>query len=220
MAREVASHQVIDTKPALEKPSDYSLVWTSADANEDDNSECGCIWLPCPPNGYKALGYVVTKGPKKPSLEAVRCVRDDLTDTRENFHSIANMDNACQIWKTRPCHRGVGGRGIPVGTFSCETDSTDSDESSTPCLKNVDSNLGAMPNLEQINSLIKHYGPIVFFHPQETYLPSSVSWFFENGATLHEKDAKMGDAILPGGLNLPVGGTNDAFSYWNVAEII
>lgn len=213
VAREVASHQVIDTKPALEKPSDYSLVWTSADANEDDNSECGCIWLPCPPNRYKALGYVVTKGPKKPSLEAVRCVRGDLTETRENFHSIANMDNACQIWKTRPCHRGVGGRGIPVGTFSCETDSTDSDESSTPCLKNVDSNLGAMPNLEQINALIKHYGPTVFFHPQETYLPSSVSWFFENGATLHEKDAKMGDAILPGGLNLPVGGTNDG-EYW------
>jgi len=125
VAREVASHQVINSKPGLEKPLHYSLVWTSADLNEDDNSECGCIWLPCPPNGYKALGYVVTKGPKEPSLEAVRCVRDDLTDTCENFRSIVNMDNACQIWKTRPCHRGVRGHGIPVGTFSGETDSTD-----------------------------------------------------------------------------------------------
>ena len=213
VAREVASHQQINSKPALEKPLDYSLVWSNANLNEDENSECGCFWLPSPPNGYKALGYVVTKGPKKPSLEAVRCVRDDLTDTCEHVRSIVNIENACQIWQTRPCHRGVRGHGVPVGTFSCEIDSTDSKKSRVPCLKNFDSNLRAMPNLEQINALIKHYGPTVFFHPQETYLPSSVSWFFENGATLHKKDKKMGDAILPGGSNLPAGGTNDG-EYW------
>ncbi|KAG2543584.1 hypothetical protein PVAP13_9NG760600 [Panicum virgatum] len=213
VAREVASHQQINSKPALEKPLDYSLVWSNANLNEDENSECGCFWLPSPLNGYKALGYVVTKGPKKPSLEAVRCVRDDLTDTCELVRSIVNIDNACQIWKTRPCHRGVRGHGIPVGTFSCENDSTDSKKSRVPCLKNFDSNLRAMPNLEQINALINHYGPTVFFHPQETYLPSSVSWFFENGATLHKKDKKMGEAILPGGSNLPAGGTNDG-EYW------
>jgi hypothetical protein len=80
-------------------------------------------------------------------------------------------------------------------------------------LKNFDPNLRAMPNLEQVHALIKHYGPTVFFHPEETYLPSSVSWFFENGATLHKKDIKMGDAILAGGANLPAGGTNDG-EYW------
>jgi hypothetical protein len=80
-------------------------------------------------------------------------------------------------------------------------------------LKNFDPNLRAMPNLDQIHALIEHYGPTVFFHPQETYLPSSVSWFFENGATLYKKDIKMGDAILAGGSNLPAGGTNDG-EYW------
>ncbi|KAL6660312.1 hypothetical protein ACP70R_002434 [Stipagrostis hirtigluma subsp. patula] len=213
VAREVASRRLVNSKPALEKPLDYSLVWTSADLNEDDSSECGCFWSPSPPDGYTAIGYVVTKGLKKPSLEAVRCVRDDLTDSCENFRSIESMDTTCQVWKTRPCHRGVTGQGIPVGTFSCETVSLNSDESRLPCLKNFDSNLRAMPNLEQIHALIKHYGPTVFFHPQETYLPSSVSWFFENGATLHKKDVKMGDAILADGSNLPAGRTNDG-EYW------
>lgn len=107
----------------------------------------------------------------------------------------------------------MAGRGIPVGTFFCETDSVNSEESAIPCLKNFDLNLRAMPNLEQIHALIRHYGPTVFFHPQETYLPSSVSWFFENGATLHKEGIKMGDAILADGSNLPAGGTNDG-EYW------
>jgi hypothetical protein len=213
VSREVASHQLTNRKPALQKPLDYSLIWTNADLAEDNNSECGCFWLPSPSDGYKALGYVVTKGPKKPSLEAVRCVRQDLTDACENLSSIVNLENRCQVWNTRPCHRGVTGKGIPIGTFSCETDSGDSEESNIPCLKNVDSNLKSMPNLEQIHALIKHYGPTVFFHPQEIYLPSTVSWFFENGATLYKKDVKMGDAILAGGSNLPAGGTNDG-EYW------
>ncbi|OAY71135.1 hypothetical protein ACMD2_24708 [Ananas comosus] len=42
--------------------------------------------------------------------------------------------------------------------------------------------------------MIKHYGPTVFFHPKELYLPSSVSWFFKNGATLHKKGRYKGEA--------------------------
>ncbi|GKC77436.1 putative vacuolar protein sorting-associated protein 62, partial [Tanacetum coccineum] len=46
-------------------------------------------------------------------------------------------------------------------------------------LKN--SNLEAtMPNLEQVKALIHHYGPTVYFHPDEVYLPSSVPWYFKN----------------------------------------
>jgi hypothetical protein len=213
VAREADSCQLINNKPALVKPLDYTPVWTNAHMYEDDNSEYGCIWLPSPPEGYAALGYVVTRGPKKPALEDVRCVRQDLTDACENFRSVINMESTCQVWTTRPCHRGIAGRGIPVGTFFCGTDSDISEESAIPCLKNFDPNLRAMPNLEQVHALIKHYGPTVFFHPEETYLPSSVSWFFENGATLHKKDIKMGDAILAGGANLPAGGTNDG-EYW------
>ncbi|XP_051182796.1 hypothetical protein At1g04090 [Lolium perenne] len=213
VAREATSSQLVNSKPALVKPLDYTLVWTDADSYEDENGECGCIWSPSPPEGYEALGYVVTRGLKKPSLETVRCARHDLTDACENFRSVLNMKSSFQVWNTRPSDRGMTGRGIPVGTFFCQTDSDISEESGIPCLKNFDPNLRAMPNLDQIHALIEHYGPTVFFHPQETYLPSSVSWFFENGATLYKKDIKMGDAILAGGSNLPAGGTNDG-EYW------
>jgi hypothetical protein len=43
VAREAASCQLMNSKPALVKPLDYTLVWTNADLYEDDNSECGCI---------------------------------------------------------------------------------------------------------------------------------------------------------------------------------
>lgn len=37
-----------------------------------------------------------------------------------------------------------------------------------------------MSNLEQVKELIHHYGPTVYFHPDEVYLPSSVPWFLKN----------------------------------------
>ncbi|KAJ4882540.1 hypothetical protein Rs2_32633 [Raphanus sativus] len=53
------------------------------------------------------------------------------------------------------------------------------------CLKNLDPSLQGMPNLDQVHALIQHYGPTVYFHPEETYLPSSVPWFFKNGALFY-----------------------------------
>ncbi|XP_072963156.1 hypothetical protein At1g04090 [Typha angustifolia] len=218
VAREMANIPSSTGMPALRKPLDYTLVWSSGSWTEDDNEECCYLWLPSPPDGYRALGCVVSKGPKKPSLEAVRCVRCDLTDTCESTDMIADMksmfpDFPCKIWKVRPCHRGMWGKGVSLGTFTCSTNSSIEDEMSISCLKNFDSSLHAMPNLQQIHALIKHYGPTVFFHPKEIYLPSSVSWFFENGVTLHKRGVKMGEVILPEGSNLPAGGENDG-NYW------
>ncbi|KAE8692171.1 Tetratricopeptide repeat-like superfamily protein, putative isoform 1 [Hibiscus syriacus] len=47
------------------------------------------------------------------------------------------------------------------------------------------------------SALIKHYGATVFFHPDEIYMPSSVSWFFENGALLFRKAAEyLGEGVV------------------------
>ncbi|RZC81464.1 hypothetical protein C5167_044038 [Papaver somniferum] len=78
---------------------------------------------------------------------------------------------------------------------------------------NLDPTLHAMPNINQIHALIKHYGPTVFFHPDEIYLPSSLSWFFKNGALLYKKGDLVGVPIDSMGLNLPCGGSNDR-EYW------
>ncbi|XP_020094384.1 uncharacterized protein LOC109714255 [Ananas comosus] len=218
VVRETTNSDSVTTAPSIRRPLDYTLIWSSSSWKDDSYDECGCIWLPLPPKGYKALGYVVAKGPNKPSLEEVRCVRSDLTDACEISDLIVDTelifpDFACQVFKVRPCDRGMKGRGVAVGTFFCSTDSIVEDELSISCLRNFDSSLQAMPNLEQIHALIKHYGPTVYFHPKETYLPSSVSWFFENGASLYKRGIKMGEEINNDGSNLPAGGENDG-EYW------
>ncbi|KAL2249211.1 UNVERIFIED_CONTAM: hypothetical protein Sindi_2394800 [Sesamum indicum] len=201
--------------PALEKPLNYSLVWSK----DSRNDECGYIWLPNPPKGYKPMGFVVTTEPDEPDPEEVRCVRADLTESCEadeiifDSNSFSSRDEF-YIWNTRPCSRGMLCKGVPIGTFFCSRDKSSEDElSDMACLKNLDSSLLAMPNLDQIHALIKHYGPTLYFHPDEAYLPSSVSWFFKNGALLYEQGRDTGLAVDSKGSNLPGGGWNDG-EFW------
>ncbi|TFI56129.1 DUF946 domain-containing protein [Mastigocladus laminosus UU774] len=63
------------TSGALARPTDYELVWK--DTGSGASMEGG-FWRPIPPNGYLALGLVVTGNYNKPSLDEVRCVRQDL----------------------------------------------------------------------------------------------------------------------------------------------
>ncbi|CAK9153708.1 unnamed protein product, partial [Ilex paraguariensis] len=207
-----------DYSPALLKPLDYALIWSPDDGSQENHGECGYFWLPQPPEGYKALGFVVTKKPEKPELEEVRCVRANLTDQCEAYCLILNTSSKSPqkpfaVWKTRPQDRGMHGKGVSVGTLFCSSNWTSQEELHIACLKNLNPTLHAMPNLGQIHALIRHYGPTVFFHPREVFLPSSVSWFFENGALLHRSGASVGETIDAAGSNLPCGGTNDG-EYW------
>ncbi|KAJ0762288.1 putative vacuolar protein sorting-associated protein [Helianthus annuus] len=70
------------------------------------------------------------------------------------------------------------------------------------------------PNLNQIEALIQAYAPVIYFHPDEQYLPSSVDWFFQNGALLYHKgNESKPDLLERNGSNLPQGGSNDE-TYW------
>ncbi|KAJ7972587.1 Vacuolar sorting-associated protein 62 [Quillaja saponaria] len=207
-----------DKLPALVQPLDYTLIWSPVDGSEEKFIGLGYFWLPRPPEGYKSLGYLVTNKPDKPELDKVRCVRADLTDKCEPYRllHVANYKSPnlhFGVWSTRPFHRGMLGKGVASGTFLCNTYWNIGDEQPIVCLKNINPVLHAMPNLGQIHALIQHYGPIVFFHPEEVYLPSSVSWFFENGALLYRKGMLIGEAIDASGSNLPGGGTNDG-EFW------
>ncbi|KAG6476547.1 uncharacterized protein LOC122024599 [Zingiber officinale] len=218
VVRENAATKHSTGLPALVEPVDYAIIWSSNDFSDDYDRGCSYFWLPIPPEGYRALGIFVTSGPDKPSIEEVRCVRVDLTDSSEAHELMIDLEAIfphlpCQVWKMRPSSRGLWGTGVSVGTFCCNTDLSSRDKLSVHCLKNLDSSLNGMPNLEQIHALIQHYGPTLMFHPKEVYLPSSVSWFFENGATLHKKGAKAGEIIDVKGSNLPLGGQNDG-EYW------
>ncbi|KAE8038158.1 hypothetical protein FH972_010694 [Carpinus fangiana] len=175
---------------ALKKPLDYTLIWSSESLKikQDGN---GYVWLPIPPDGYKAIGHIVTNSPQKPSPDKIMCVRSDLTD---------QSDADSWIWS-------------PVGTFVAQIGGVAS-PLSIACLKNTKSSLSCMPNLKQIEALIQAYSPWVYFHGDDEYLPSSVNWYFGNGAVLYKKGEESKPvSIEPNGLNLPQGGPNDG-AYW------
>ncbi|KAL5702472.1 hypothetical protein ACHQM5_027686 [Ranunculus cassubicifolius] len=198
--------------PALTKPISFTLIWSTDDFSEGTQNDCCYFWLPIPPTGYKAVGFLVTNNPDPPAHDEVRCVREDLTESCEKYDVI--LKAPFRVWNTRPCCRGMLGKGISVGTFFCNTSDVNSvDDLNIACLKNVDPTLQAMPNLDQIHALIKHYGPTVSFHPTEKYLPSSVPWFFKNGALLYRNGDSIGEPIDGNGSNLPEGGCNDG-EYW------
>ncbi|KAL1554857.1 hypothetical protein AAHA92_15366 [Salvia divinorum] len=65
-----------------------------------------------------------------------------------------------------------------------------------------------------MEDLFRAYAPYVYLHPDEAHLPSSVDWFFSNGALLYKKGEESQPVrIQPGGTNLPKGG-DPSGSYW------
>ncbi|CAK7337506.1 unnamed protein product [Dovyalis caffra] len=205
-----------ETGEVLKNPIDYTLVWSSNSLKIKQDG-VGYIWLPTPPDGYKALGHVVTSAAEKPSLEKVRCVRSDLTDECQIDKWIWGQGeesdpNGFNVSSLRPSNRGTQAMGVSVGTFVAQNTTTA--PISLACLKNIESNLSCMPNLDQVQALFQAYSPWIYFHPDEEYLPSSVSWYFTNGALLYknDKDSKP-VSIESTGSNLPQGGSNDG-AYW------
>ncbi|KAI3719273.1 hypothetical protein L6452_20168 [Arctium lappa] len=199
-------------------PTDYALVWSSESQKiKQDNT--GYIWLPVAPDGYKAVGYVVTTSPEKPSTERIRCVRTDLTEVIEFDRWIWGLKkeidpNALNVYGSRPKDRGVRAMGVSTGSFLVQGSGGSADVSLLYCLKNTKNTLLAMPNLSQIEALIQSYSPLIYFHPDEKYLPSTVNWYFQNGALLYQKGLETRPSqVEPDGSNLPQGGSDDG-SYW------
>ncbi|XP_042481609.1 uncharacterized protein LOC122062041 [Macadamia integrifolia] len=208
---------------ALKMPVDYTLVWSSESLKikQDGN---GYIWLPTPPEGYRAMGHVVTSSPEKPPLDKIRCARLDLTDQCKLDALIWRADKESStnglkidVYGLRPTiTTGTQPQGVYTGAFIAQVGDGDV-ASSLPiaCLRNTNgSNLSAMPNLSQIKALVEAFSPWIYFHPNELYLPSSVSWFFNNGALLYKKgEESKPELIDSNGINLPQGGSNDG-TYW------
>ncbi|XVF77907.1 hypothetical protein PTKIN_Ptkin14bG0085500 [Pterospermum kingtungense] len=111
-----------DTNGALLKqPLDYTLVWSSESLKIKQDG-IGYFWLPIAPEGYQALGHVVTNTQDKPSLDKVRCVRSDFTDQTENNTWIWEPGkeintNQFNFFSLRPTNRGPQDMGVCVGTF-------------------------------------------------------------------------------------------------------
>ncbi|CAK8532158.1 unnamed protein product [Lathyrus sativus] len=210
VAKDVSSTSTT-TNSTLRKPIDYTLVFNTSSLKVTQDSSC-YIWLPIAPDGYKALGHVVTITQDKPPLDKIKCVRSDLTDQCESSSWIWGS-NDINFYDVRPINRGAQAPGVSVGTFVAQNGG----EASLPsisCLKNLNSISKIMPNLLQINSILQVYSPLMYVHPDEEYLPSSVNWFFSNGALLYKKGEESTPvAIAQNGINLPQDPNNDG-TYW------
>ncbi|KAL4601360.1 hypothetical protein ACB092_11G267400 [Castanea dentata] len=204
----------------IKAPVDYINLWNSL-SFEIDQDGIGFIWLPKCPDGYKALGHVVTNSTQKPSLDKIRCVKAELTEQCEHYKWIwgaegFNGAEGINICITRPTTRGTQAMGVHLGSFVAQVGGVMSD---IACLKNTNSNLSSIPTLEQIDPIIKAYSPWVYFHPDEKYLPASVEWFFENGGLLYKRgDEGNPVPIMPNGSNLPQGGSDDGAYWLNVPD--
>ncbi|KAL5981830.1 hypothetical protein ACLOJK_015896 [Asimina triloba] len=170
------------------------------------------------PKGYVAAGLTVTNSSEKPSLDEFRCVRSDLTEACENDTwlwgtKVTSSSSNFNVYSARPANRGTQALWVSVGTFAAHVEGNDSTPS-IACLKNQISNSTAMPDLIQIHALMQTYSPWVFLHPDESYLPSSVSWYFDNGALLYKQSKPtVSTPIDLTGSNLPLGRSND-WAYW------
>lgn len=205
---------------ALVEPIDYTLFWSS-ESMQIKQAGYGYIWLPVPPDGYKAVGHIVTTSGEKPSLDKIRCVRADLTDESEVGDWIWGQgadvsDDGFNVYGIRPRIRGTKAQGVCLGTFILqENTSSSSSTLSLACLKNKNfTTLSYAPNIENVKTLLEIYSPKLYLHPDETYLPCSVNWYFDNGALLYkEGDESSPVRVEPNGSNLPQGGSNDD-KYW------
>eukprot|EP00268_Persea_americana_P015868 TRINITY_DN17496_c0_g1_i1.p1 TRINITY_DN17496_c0_g1~~TRINITY_DN17496_c0_g1_i1.p1 ORF type:complete len:448 (+),score=81.99 TRINITY_DN17496_c0_g1_i1:526-1869(+) len=192
----------------LRKPVDFTLVWSSESLKIKQDG-MGYIWAPTPPQGFVAVGHMVTNSLEKPSVDEIRCVRADLADTCEN-DTVIWGSSGFNVYSSRPTCRGTQALGVGAGTIIAEVNGV---PSPLGCLRNKDSNLSCMPNLAQIQVLMQAYAPWIYFHPNDAYLSSSVTWFFNNGALLYKQGDPTPNPIDPTGSNLPQGGSNDG-AYW------
>ncbi|KAL6129692.1 hypothetical protein ACLB2K_073041 [Fragaria x ananassa] len=219
LAAKAEDDQPSSPSPALQQPVDYTLVWSSESVKMKKDGD-GYVWLPTAPEGYAAMGHVVTSSPEKPPLDKIRCVGTYLTDQCQAADSWiwgppGAASDGFNVYSLTPIDRGIQARGVPVGTFLARNGQASSNDNNIACLKNTNTQPNTyMPNQSQIDALLQAYAPFIYFHPDEVYLPSSVGWFFTNGALLYNKDQEQNPVpIEPTGANLPQGGSNDG-AYW------
>ncbi|TKY49493.1 Vacuolar protein sorting-associated protein 62 [Spatholobus suberectus] len=200
------------SNPSLKQPVDYTLVWNSASLQINQDGPV-YVWLPTAPDGYKAVGHVVTTTADKPSLDKIRCVRADLTDQCETTSLIWGSDSF-NVYYVRPSNRGIQGPGVRVGSGTFVAQNGNPNPPSIACLKNTNAIPKYMPNLQQIKAILRVYSPTMCLHPDEEYFPSSVDWFFSNGALLYKKGQESSPVPIASNFsNLPQD-PNDDGAYW------
>lgn len=152
--------------------------------------------------------------------DEIRCVRSDFCEPCERKSLIwwvggkkTKKKNAFGMHELRPSSRGIQASGVRAGTFIAEVNGAA--RSPFVCLRQKSFTTSYMPNLNQINRIMKADSPFIYFHPDETYLPCSVSWYFANGTQLYKQGDPLATQVHPSGCNLPQSSTASSDrEYW------
>ncbi|KAL3688009.1 hypothetical protein R1sor_014318 [Riccia sorocarpa] len=205
--------------PPLTHPTDYNLMWSSIDWDYVLQDVCAYFWAPVIPPGYKSCGFLVTSSSTKPAAEDMVLVREDLTDKCEIDQLLWDTSelkkvSAFSTWTTKPFMIGTTRMGIPLNTVYCTSGLRAELYLPVCCLKNVNQVMSVMPTYGQLVQIMQNYGPRIYFHPNEEFLPTSPNWFFSQGALLRSKESPNTPVrIEKDGANLPLGGSNDGM-FW------
>ncbi|MFW9083644.1 Vps62-related protein [Pseudomonas sp. P2758] len=103
---------------ALSPPEDFEQVWSDTGSNPAG----GTLWLPLAQEGYVALGLVCSINDEKPSLNAVRCVREDLVTAASVGALIwddqgSRANQGFSVWSVDPPLAEAGEINFAPGTF-------------------------------------------------------------------------------------------------------
>ncbi len=156
---------------ALAAPIGYEWIWAAGYS----------VWRPIPPAGYVCLGLVAQPTFTIPSQDRIRCVRKDLTVPGRlgsfTGYDDVDIDYVLQTYRILPAFD----QAIYFDTFAATL------TRGPQILYALDSRAvkGVDPlTAQQIDGLIQDYGPIVYFHPDETYYMDDPAYVLDHGVTL------------------------------------
>jgi hypothetical protein len=167
---------------ALAPPQGYTRVYSDGGSGADMD---GSFWRPEPPAGYVCLGDLAQSGYDAPSVDAVRCVREDLVAPGKIGNGVWNdrgtgADETYGSWQVVP----ADDHGLFLGTF------VGSNSNSTPPagpVKSLDLRwVKRSPRVDpaKIDELIGRFGPVLRLHPDDKYLPDDAEHTLNHDASI------------------------------------
>ncbi len=179
-----------ELKPGyLRAPIGYRHVWNDSGSGSDDD---GAMWEPIPADGYVCLGTVATNNNdgQVPALDAMRCVWNTLV-VEGRIALFTDKDHTLRtapFWDTRgtgagayfqavrilPADEHGPAFGIDVGTFRGIATQADANAPAY-VINSLAVTKQAPPSAATIESFIQGSGPVIKMHPNEAFLPDSVT---------------------------------------------
>ncbi|MDE1461878.1 Vps62-related protein [Spartinivicinus poritis] len=185
-----ASIVVKELKPGmLVRPVGYTKIWDDSGSGADWD---GSFWQPNPPQGYKCLGTVATRNHHQPSIDEVRCVKNELVVPGKLGGFIWNDDDTGAdddfgSWKIVSNHADGINLNMFVGNRSHHA------PSSSPLFYVLNKHASGNSKLTkaEVLALIKNHGPILYLHPSENYKLDSPFNYLNNAYLVSSKGNKV-----------------------------